>query len=135
VTSVYLDSRDRKKARSETFVSADVAPSFHEADAPFSSYGYLPQLFDAPCLNLGNYVELSWTADTFLTTVPVRSRDEEISWLLGFRGGYVENDILDEKPTLLPLEVTDGQVWNKHLAYYGSSTAIGYLKTYSLGSY
>lgn len=117
MTSVYLDSRDRKKARSETFVSADVAPSFHEADAPFSSYGYLPQLFDAPCLNLGNYVELSWTADTFLTTVPVRSRDEEISWLLGFRGGYVENDILDEKPTLLPLEVTDGQVWNKHLAY------------------
>ncbi len=117
VTSVYLDSRDRKEARSETFTSADVAPSFHEADVPFATYGYLPQLFDAPCLNLGDHAELSWTADTFLTTVPIRSRDEEISWLLGFRWGYVENDIPDEKPTLLSLEVTDGQEWNKHAAY------------------
>lgn len=117
ITSVYLDSRDSRKARSETFVSDDSAPAFQEIEFPFASYGYLPQLFDAPCLNLGNFAELRWTADTFLTTVPVRSRDEEISWLAGFRWGYLENDIPDEKPTLLPLEVTDGQIWNKHVAY------------------
>lgn len=117
VTSVYMDSHDKEKARSETFVSVDVAPAFQESDIPFASYGNLSQLFDAPCLNLGNYAELSWTADTFLTTVPVRSRDEEISWLLGFRWGYVENDIPDVKPALLPLEVTDEWIWNKHIAY------------------
>ena len=117
VTSVYLDAGDNKKTRSETFVATDIAPAFEEAEMPFASYGYLPQLFDAPCLNLGDYAELRWTADTFLTTVPMRSRDEEISWLLGFRWGYIENDIPDEKPILLPLEITNEQIWNDHAAY------------------
>jgi len=58
VTSVYLDSHDNENAWSETFVSADIAPAFQEIEFPFASYGYLPQLFDAPCLNLGNHVEL-----------------------------------------------------------------------------
>ena len=117
VTSVYLDARDGQPPRSETFVSADVAPAFDATDIPFATYGYLPQLFDAPCLNLGDYTKLRWTADTFLTTVPVRSRDEEISRLLGFRWGYLENDTPGEKPVLLPLKITDAQVWNQHLAY------------------
>ena len=78
VTSIYLDSHDHEKARSETFVSVDIAPALEESDIPFAVYGYFPQLFDAPCCNLGRYAELQWTADSFLTTVPVRSRDEEI---------------------------------------------------------
>ena len=117
VTSVYRDARDSQQPRSETFVSADVAPAFDANDIPFATYGFLPQLFDAPCLNLGDHTELRWTADTFLTTVPVRSRDEEIAWLSGFRWGYIENDRPDEKPTLLPLEVTDQQIWNHHVDY------------------
>jgi hypothetical protein len=117
VTSVYRDSYDPKLARSETFISTDTAPAFDETGIPFAAYGYLPQLFDAPCLNLGNAADLCWTADTFLTTVPMRSREEGISWLLGFRWGYTENDIPSEKPTLLPLEVTAGQIWNDHIPF------------------
>ena len=117
VTSIYLDSHDHEKARSETFVSADIAPSIEESEIPFASYGYLPQLFDAPCRNLGNYAELRWTAHSFLTTVPLRSRDEEITCLAGFRWGHLETDVPDEKPALLPLEVTDGKAWNQHLAF------------------
>lgn len=117
VTNIYLDSHDTEQAKPETFVSIDVAPAFQEVDIPFASYGNLPQFFDAPCLNLGGYAELRWTADTFLTSIPTRSRDEEISWLSGFRWGYTENDIPGESPTLLPMEVTDAQVWNNHLPY------------------
>jgi hypothetical protein len=117
VTSVYLDSRDRQKARAKTFVSVDLAPAIQESDVPFAAYGNLPELFDAPCLNLGEAAELRWTADTFLTTVPARSREEEIAWLLGFRWGYVENDIPGEQPVLLPLEVTGAGAWNQHVDY------------------
>jgi len=117
VTSIYQDSHDSQMAQSTTFVSADVAPAFQDTGTPFAAHGYLPQLFDAPCLNLGGQARLTWCADTFLTTAPMRSRDEEISWLLGFRWGYLENNIPDEQPTLLPLEVTDGKAWNQHLAF------------------
>jgi hypothetical protein len=117
VTSVYLDSHERKNAQAETFVSVDVAPVFHDSDIPFASFGNCPQLFDAPCLNLGKYAELIWTADTFLTTMPIRSRNDEISWLLGFRWGYMETDIPDRAPRLLPLEVTATQVWNSHIPF------------------
>lgn len=81
-------------------------------------FGSLPSLFDAPCLNLGDNAELTWIADTFLTTVPLRSRDEEILWLLGFRWGYREYDAGAKKPVeLLPLEITDERVWNHHLSF------------------
>ena len=117
VTSVYQDSHDRAKAQTKTFVSVDVGPAFRESDMPFASFGNLSQFFDAPCHNLGEYVELCWTADTFLTTVPTRSRDEQISRLLGFRWGYIESDVPDQKPTLLPLQVTDAEVWNGHIPH------------------
>jgi hypothetical protein len=117
VTNTYLDSHNREKAKPETFVSLDIGPAFQESDIPFASFGNLPQFFDAPCLNLGKYAELRWTADTFLTSIPARSRNEEISWLLGFRWGYIENDIPGQKPALLPIEITDPQVWNNHLPY------------------
>lgn len=117
VTNIYLDSHNPEKAKQETFVSMDVAPAFQEVDIPFVSYGNMPQIFDAPCLNIGNYAELRWTADTFLTSIPTRSREEEVTWLLGFRWGYIENDIPGAKPILLPLEITTPQSWNKFLPY------------------
>lgn len=117
VTNTYLDSQNRGTAKTETFISADVIPSLQEFDIPFASFGNLPQLFDAPSLNLGKYAELHWTADTFLTTFPIRSKGEEVSWLLGFRWGYIENDVPNQKPVLLPFEVTEAQVWNNYLPY------------------
>ena len=117
VTGTYFDSHNKAATKTETFVSTDVAPAFQQADIPFASYGNLPQLFDAPCLNLGKYAELRWTADTFLTSIPTRSREEEIAWLLGFQWGYAENDNPNERPTLFPLEVTNPTIWNNYLPY------------------
>ena len=91
--------------------SIDVIPSMRGLAMPFATFGDLPSFFDAPCRNLGDSAELTWIADTFLTTVPVRSsQKEKISRLLGFRWGYQEYDNPTERPvTLLPLEVTDAQ--------------------------
>ncbi|MEJ5310442.1 MAG: hypothetical protein WHX52_11765 [Anaerolineae bacterium] len=117
ITSVYRDSHDDQIAQTHTFVSTDVAPAFSELDMPFANFGYLPQLFDAPCYNLGPYAALTWTADTFLTTIPLRSKNEPIERLLGFRWGYTENNLPDQTPVLLPLEVTAADVWNNHLPH------------------
>jgi len=117
ITSVYRDSYDNRIAQTQTFVSTDVAPAFSELDMPFTNFGYLPQLFDAPCCNLGPYAELTWIADTFLTTIPLRSKDEAIERLLGFRWGYTENNLPDQAPVMLPLEVTAANVWNGHLSH------------------
>jgi hypothetical protein len=98
--------------------SIDLFPAMHGAGIPWSVYGNLPGLFDAPCLNLGDNAELTWIADTFLTTVPLRSREQEIDRLLGFRWGYREYGPTAGKPVeLLPLQVTDGQAWNHHLDF------------------
>jgi hypothetical protein len=99
--------------------SIDVIPSMRGLGMPFATFGELPLFFDAPCRNLGDSTELTWTADTFLTTVPVRSsQKEKISRLLGFRWGYQEYDNPTERPvTLLPLVVTDAQAWNDHLPF------------------
>lgn len=114
-TSATADGKPTDVQRS---CSIDVIPSMRGLGMPFASFGALPSFFDAPCLNLGDSAELTWTADTFLTTVPVRSCQEEISRLLGFRWGYQEYDNPTERPvTLLPLEVTDAQAWNDHLPF------------------
>jgi len=117
ITSVYFDSQDGEMVETNKIFSVDIAPTFGESDVPFFSSGFSPELFDAPCLNLGNHSELYWTADAFLTSIPIKSRDEGISRLLGFRWGYSENNIPDQKPTPFPLEITNAQVWNDHLPF------------------
>ena len=100
--------------------SIDLIPAMYGAGVPWVVHGNLPAIFDAPCLNLGDNVELTWIADTFLTTVPLRSREAEIEWLLGFRWGYREYDPASGKPVeLLPLQITEGQAWNQHLDFLG----------------
>ena len=98
--------------------SIDLFPAMDDLGNPFATYGFLPSCFDAPCQNLGNNLELKWTADTFLTTLPLRSRQEEISWLAGFRWGYREYAASTGKPVeILPLEITDQHVWNSFLSF------------------
>ena len=98
--------------------SIDLIPSMVGSGVPWVVHGNLPSIFDAPCLNLGDNAELTWIADTFLTTVPLRSREAEVEWLLGFRWGYREYDPAVGKPVeLLSLQVTDGQAWNHHLEF------------------
>jgi hypothetical protein len=97
----------------ETAVSVDVLPALGDVPMPFASIGNLPQMFDAPCHNLNGYEQLHWTADTFLATVPIRSRGEEIHRLLGFRWGYTENaDPARHPVTRLPFAVTGPDAWN-----------------------
>ena len=118
VTGAYYDSSDTGQAPVETSVFADTAPSMKDLESPFISFGNLPQFFDAPCKNLYGHAQLRWVADTFLTTVPKRSRDEEICRVLGFRWGYVEYDTPEQRPvSLLPLEVTAAQAWNGLLPF------------------
>jgi hypothetical protein len=109
---------DIKRANLLRSRSVDLAPSMYGSGIPWVTFGTLPSIFDAPCLNLGDNAELTWIADTFLTTIPLRSREAEIEWLLGFRWGYREYDPASDKPVeLLPLEVTDEQAWNQHLEF------------------
>jgi len=118
ITRKTFTPADKARINPKRSCAIDVFPAMRESGVPFVCYGDLPSIFDAPCRNLGDNAELKWTADTFLTTVPLRSRNTEISWLLGFRWGYREYDNPIEKPvTLLPLETTDAEVWNSHLPF------------------
>ena len=97
----------------DTSIAVDQIPSMLGIDMPFAITGFLPELFDAPCGNLNGYERLRWTADTFLTTVPLRSRSEPIRRLAGVRWGYVTDTAHTDRPVSpLPLEVTDGRAWN-----------------------
>jgi hypothetical protein len=98
---------------SETSISVDTLPAMGEIPVPFASMGNLPQMFDAPCHNLNGYDHLHWTADTFLATLPIRSRAEDIHRLLGFRWGYTENaDPAHHPVARLPFAVTGPDAWN-----------------------
>ncbi|HEV2271937.1 MAG TPA: hypothetical protein VGR92_20985 [Steroidobacteraceae bacterium] len=99
-------------------VDIDKLPAIADIDMPFAVLGHLPEWFDAPCRNLNGYKRLHWTADTFLTTLPIRSRKESIRRLAGFRWGYVEYDPAARRPVApLPLEVTGGDAWNGLLPF------------------
>ncbi len=100
-------------APADTSIAVDQFPSMAGIDMPFAITGFLPELFDAPCGNLNGYARLRWTADTFLTTVPLRSRSEPIRRLAGVRWGYINDTARTDRPVSpLPLEVTDGRAWN-----------------------
>lgn len=89
----------------------DVAPAFHDLDLPFFALGSNPSVFDVPARNLNGADHLRWTADTFLTTLPLRSRREPIRPLASFRWGYTETALSDEEPVLLPLAITGRSAW------------------------
>ena len=82
--------RSGEKGKVKRLSSTDVVPSMQDLSFPFASFGNLPEMFDAPCYNIGNNAKLRWVADTFLTTVPRRSIEEKISYIKGFRWGYIE---------------------------------------------
>lgn len=99
-------------------VSMDVAPALASLDLPYACVGILPQFFDAPCKNIAQHARLVWVADTFLTTVPLRSREEPIRCLAGFRWGYVEYaQHLNRPVEIFSLQVTDILMWVHHLPF------------------
>lgn len=118
---IQVVTGERFRAGSETAditMDVDKLPSLGGMSMPFAAFGYLPAWFDAPCRNLNGYERLRWRADTFLTTLPTRSKDESIQRLGGFRWGYVEYDPATHRPvSLLPLEVTGADAWNGLLPF------------------
>jgi hypothetical protein len=101
----------------------DKYPSFQDIDFPFCSFGFLPSIYDAPATwNPNKRKNSTWTADTFLTTFPILSREnEKIQWICGFKWGYYfDND--PTLPKLIPLSVTDGDSWNKKLPFLKEQT-------------
>lgn len=115
VTDEYYKSKE--KGRKERRIFVDLIPSMLTSGIPFASFGFLPELFDAPCYNIGNYAKLRWIADSFLTTVPMRSKKEKISYIAGFRWGYIEYDNPKQNPpSMLPLQAISKDVWNSHLS-------------------
>jgi hypothetical protein len=102
----------------DTAMDVDRLPSIAAMNMPFAAFGYLPEWFDAPCRNLNGYERLRWTADTFLTTIPIRSRNENVQRLAGFRWGYLEYDLATRRPvSMLPLAVTGAGAWNGLLPF------------------
>lgn len=118
ITGKRYHALEDHMAPADTSMDVDKLPSIAGMDLPFATLGYLPEWFDAPCRNLNGYERLHWAADTFLTTLPIRSRKESIQRLAGFRWGYVEYDPAARRPVSpLPLEVTGTAAWNGLLPF------------------
>ena len=120
ITAEGYMSEDDKEA--ESFETVDQLPAFQGLDLPFMSVGYPAEFFNAPAGSIGNYVKLRWTADTFLTTVPLLSQDEEvIERIASFRWGFIEIEGIP-KPTIIPIEVTDEKAWLSKLNFLQESS-------------
>ena len=117
VTAQHYRSGDEETTPAETSTSVDQFPSMIGVDLPFAIVGFLPELFDAPCGNLNGFARLRWTADSFLATVPLKSRTEPIRRLAGMRWGYINESArtgLSVQP--LPLSITNAHAWNAQLS-------------------
>jgi hypothetical protein len=113
ISSVFFKSADHTETPDKTEQSIDKLPCLDDVDMPFAWVGILSRHFDAPCRGLGGFAQMRWTADTFLTTVPIRAKDEEIHRLAGFRWGFVLNEDRERHPTApLPLTTTGVEAWN-----------------------
>jgi hypothetical protein len=113
VTTVANNWQDEK-----TELLHDKYPSFQDIDFPFCSFSFLPSIYDAPATwNPYKRRNYTWTADTFLTTFPILSREnEEIRWVCGFKWGYYfDNDLT--LPKIATLTVTDADSWNRKLPF------------------
>lgn len=95
--------------------SPDPFPVMRDRGIPFSEFGYLPSLYDAPFWP--ERPKLHWRADTFLCPLPTRkTSEEEILPIAGFRWGFKIPRTGDE-PVLLPLEVVGREAWIESLPH------------------
>lgn len=68
-----------------------IIDSLYSNELPFFAYGYPAELYDAPCNNLiAPYEKLTWTAYTYLVTMPTHLTQNTIHFLAGFQWGYTE---------------------------------------------
>lgn len=114
ITDKYYSSLDyTAPCKIETEV--DIDPNMRKLKVPFMSYGPSPEIYDAPCNNLGSSAKLEWIADAFLVTYPGRTNDNSIMYICGFRWGYEEwYENGSRKVKILPLKILNESDWNKH---------------------
>lgn len=98
-----------------TASEVDRSPAWYDVDIPFFTFGYAPSIYDAPARNRNGARHLDWRADTFLTTVPRRTRSEPIRRLASFRWGYTESDTETRPPALAVPEETTAAAWERSL--------------------
>ena len=104
---VHLDfpHDGRKKA------IVDVVPSHIGLGVPFTYFGHLPTLFDAPARHPRSHG--SFTAEAFLCKPPLLARTGAIEFIAGFRWGYKINGISGELEHL-PVKRIGASAWAKH---------------------
>nr|WP_221374793.1 hypothetical protein [Actinoplanes polyasparticus] len=91
----------------------DSGPVWAEADSPFFAHGYPAAIYDAPSNNLNGAHHLEWRADTFLVTVPLRSRSEPITLLASFAWGYNESADPKTAPSIVAPVATSRERWHE----------------------
>ncbi len=92
----------------------DMNATWNDKGNPFFAYGYPAAIYDAPSNNLNGAQRLDWRADTFLTTVPLRSRAEPIVPVAAFSWGYRETSDPGDVPSILiPAEI-GLDAWAEH---------------------
>jgi hypothetical protein len=97
----------------EKFIRSPGAGLDRETASPFFAHGYPAAIYDAPSNNLNGAHYLEWHADTFLVTVPLRSRSEPIQLLASFAWGYKESAEPETDPSILAPTATSKQRWNE----------------------
>lgn len=93
----------------------DVDDDLRRAGVPYFAYGFPPELYDAPCKNLGNNEELTWTAYIYLVDIPSRMNHNKLSYIAGFSWGYIDN--YKGLVSLLDFRLLTSSAWNNHLPF------------------
>jgi hypothetical protein len=91
----------------------DLGLVWAEAVSPFFAHGYPAAIFDAPSNNLNGARHLEWRADTFLVTVPLRSRSEPIRLLASFGWDYDEFSDPKTAPAIVAPVATSTERWHE----------------------
>ena len=94
-----------------------IIDSLYSNELPFFAYGYPAELYDAPCNNLiAPYEKLTWTAYTYLVTMPTHLTQNTISYLAAFQWGYTEWNEADKREVMLsPLKKISYDDWKNKL--------------------
>lgn len=109
---VHLDFPE--DGRRKTVV--DVIPSHIGLGVPFSSFGRLPSLFDAPARQPRS--PGIFTAEAFLCKPPLLARAGSIEFVGGFRWGYTIDGVSGEAK-ILPVKRIGASAWEKRRGLIG----------------
>lgn len=109
VQLVEREEFNEKGELTDTVLFIDALPEMLSGGVPYFALGYPPEMYDAPCNNLGDCHELKWTAYTYVADVPSRMNNNKLDFLAGFSWGYVE-DVSGVKHLLDFMEISQGKL-------------------------